>query len=120
MATLPSLSPKWCSGLAAIEAVTVVRSGAETQSAPPSFLDWLPIQNEMDLVISDGALYVMKEKGHLKQLPLAIRARKFVSSYRGQRRSANFCWDGRYIWGVSPGDTDQFLAVMDPETEQVW
>ncbi len=98
--------------------LTVERHDGSTSQKVPELLGWLPIQEGMDMVISGRSLHLMKQKGRLKQLPLEFTP--IEQDKRRNRRTVNFCWDGRYVWGASPGHKDQFLAVVDPETEEVW
>ena len=72
-------------------------------------------------------LYLMKERGRLIRLPLEIL--RTTIEYVGSTPGMNICWDGRFLWVVSPGTPEEasvatatrkrFLAVIDPQSEQI-
>lgn len=98
--------------------VVTVKKDGETVNWPASSLDivtWMPIQDGIELIITRTQVFLMRDKGQLTLLPITFH--DCNSSYPN---SANFCWDGRYVWGVSPTKENQFLVAIDPKTEQIW
>jgi hypothetical protein len=72
-------------------------------------------------------VYLMKEKGRLIRLPLEMQ--RLRAGDPGRASGMNLCWDGRFLWVVSPGTREEasdataaakrFLAAIDPQTEQI-
>jgi hypothetical protein len=69
-------------------------------------------------------LAVMKEKGHLRALPLrltrsCLKTREGAIVAGGQDELINACWDGQYFWALNPGNEGP-LAVVEPREEKIW
>ena len=76
---------------------------------------WMPLYPGCDLVHFGSRLTLMKEKGHLRALPLTITR----SDYALGDVLTNACWDGQFLWALNPGEKGP-LAVVDPREEKTW
>ena len=76
----------------------------------------LPTIPGVDLFLDESTLYLVKDKDELRPLPLR---RNRDTKGENADRAQDICFDGQFIWLLSPGPY-RFLAAIDPQTEQIW
>ncbi len=68
----------------------------------------LPAGPGVDVLWIDRTLYVMKERGRLRQI------------WQDRESVHSVCFDGRLVWAITGHQFGMRLLVIDPQSERVW
>ncbi|MDD3926865.1 MAG: HEAT repeat domain-containing protein, partial [bacterium] len=89
--------------------VFLPKNGLKLDGISKDLSGWLAVGKGIDLAWSDSSIFIMKQKGTLKEL---------YRTPNSWQRVAYACYDGRYVW-FSIIIRDGLLVIIDPETEDI-
>lgn len=79
-----------------------------------------PIAPDTDLVWAGSNLFLMRERGRLEHIWPESNEASAIRNIAFDQNHLKPCFDGRYVWIVSPAHFSQSLTVLDPLSREVW